>query len=191
MSQLVARILLALFVFPIGLLAFFVSMVVMETQYRGSYGRASEQQMLMICGSFTWAMAGGYWLLLWWRQVRWTSTRITATILLVPLMLVLCILVTIAFSGIERIVGYGLSCIIAPMGWLMGTILVWRETKAERAARISGTNADAVTCPTCGYNLTGLSDTRCPECGAKFTLNELFARQPDREAAKLDQEISG
>ncbi|MDB5303490.1 MAG: hypothetical protein JWM97_1039, partial [Phycisphaerales bacterium] len=42
-----------------------------------------------------------------------------------------------------------------------------------------------VVCPTCGYNLTGLTATRCPECGSQFTLDELMAAQPGREGEEL------
>ena len=34
---------------------------------------------------------------------------------------------------------------------------------------------DAIACPTCGYNLTGLREARCPECGSQFTLDQLYA----------------
>jgi len=30
-------------------------------------------------------------------------------------------------------------------------------------------------CPTCNYNLTGLTEFRCPECGNEFTLSEARA----------------
>jgi hypothetical protein len=30
-------------------------------------------------------------------------------------------------------------------------------------------------CPKCGYNLTGLTEDRCPECGEKFSRAELAA----------------
>jgi len=30
-------------------------------------------------------------------------------------------------------------------------------------------------CPTCGYNLTGLTESRCPECGEGFSRAELAA----------------
>jgi hypothetical protein len=45
---------------------------------------------------------------------------------------------------------------------------------------------DAVVCPNCGYNLTGLSGTRCPECGKQYTINELLAEQPARAAADVE-----
>lgn len=31
-------------------------------------------------------------------------------------------------------------------------------------------------CPKCGYNLTGLTEHRCPECGEKFCPKELRER---------------
>lgn len=34
-----------------------------------------------------------------------------------------------------------------------------------------------VRCPHCDYLLVGLRETRCPECGAQFTIDELFRRQ--------------
>lgn len=34
-----------------------------------------------------------------------------------------------------------------------------------------------VHCPVCGYAMIGLTEARCPECGAKFTLDELIRRQ--------------
>jgi hypothetical protein len=34
--------------------------------------------------------------------------------------------------------------------------------------------AEDLLCPLCGYNLRGLSESRCPECGFKFTWQELI-----------------
>ena len=31
-----------------------------------------------------------------------------------------------------------------------------------------------ISCPLCGYNLRGLTEARCPECGSKFTWDELL-----------------
>ena len=42
------------------------------------------------------------------------------------------------------------------------------------------TSALTILCPVCGYNLTGLREARCPECGGTFTLDQLAASQPQR-----------
>ena len=59
------------------------------------------------------------------------------------------------------------------------------ETARERAERLNASGRDGVVCPTCGYNLTGLTEPRCPECGSQFTLDQLLASQPSRATAEL------
>lgn len=39
---------------------------------------------------------------------------------------------------------------------------------AVKLARIPGPLPSEPLCPTCGYNLTGLAEDRCPECGMGF-----------------------
>jgi len=39
-------------------------------------------------------------------------------------------------------------------------------------------------CPKCGYNLTGLKEHRCPECGAAFDPIALLREQLNQPAAK-------
>lgn len=34
-----------------------------------------------------------------------------------------------------------------------------------------------VHCPACGYSLVGLTELRCPECGTRFTIDELIRAQ--------------
>lgn len=54
---------------------------------------------------------------------------------------------------------------------LLVIFLIWRDgyIRGWRTAR-----AHAPQCPKCGYNLSGLRQCRCPECGAEYTLEELF-----------------
>ena len=49
---------------------------------------------------------------------------------------------------------------------------------ALRKGPRSPTSAGAVPCPNCGYNLRGLTAADCPECGEKFTLEELVPAVP-------------
>jgi hypothetical protein len=42
----------------------------------------------------------------------------------------------------------------------------------------------ALHCPTCGYNLTGLPENRCPECGGSFVSTELARERALKEASQ-------
>jgi ssDNA-binding Zn-finger/Zn-ribbon topoisomerase 1 len=64
--------------------------------------------------------------------------------------------------------------------WMASTALVWRETRVERRRRIARRGAGHVTCPECDYDLTGLREARCPECGTRYTLDQLFASAAER-----------
>ena len=39
------------------------------------------------------------------------------------------------------------------------------------------TISEQIECPLCGYNLRGIAEPRCPECGYKFTWRELLSPQ--------------
>lgn len=43
------------------------------------------------------------------------------------------------------------------------------------------TAAQRVVCPKCDHSMVGLKQPVCPECGARFTLDELFAAQATTE----------
>lgn len=127
----------------------------------------------VICGLL---LAVG-WLLVWRREVRWTPLRRLLTLLsLLP-----TILFALAVFAVLYVINswmHGIGIIIAGMAWALTwiacTALVWRETKSERIQRLRHLGIDAVACPTCGYNLTGLREARCPECGSQFTLDQLY-----------------
>lgn len=61
----------------------------------------------------------------------------------------------------------GLTAVVA----LLAAFLLWRDgyKKGWRAARNK-----PPTCPQCGYNLSGLTHCRCPECGTEYSLDELW-----------------
>jgi hypothetical protein len=61
---------------------------------------------------------------------------------------------------------------------VLSTVLIWRETAAERLARLTAHGMPVIACPLCGYNLAGLTEARCPECGAAFTLEQVLLARP-------------
>jgi hypothetical protein len=186
LSRLIAVILLSVLMFPLAgviyLLTFFTIVAI------NSFRR--EETGLVVGGIVTCIFIAVYWLTLWRKTVQWTPPRQTLTAVsgavavLVGLVIGFLMSAAINEDDIEFIVF--IASLISPLLWVFATILIWRETAAERAARLSQT-ASGIVCPTCGYNLTGLTGTRCPECGTQFTLDQLVANQPKREQVEIER----
>ena len=192
MSRLVARILLSMFMFPLGVMLYALVVAISETaMFRGGGGgfRQREEFMFLAADVVTWAAVAAYWCLLWRSSIRWNATRVGGTA-------GAAVAATVVGGGVAAVIGAAfngggdnlavtlfLGGVLAMLLWLFATVFLWRETAAERAARVGAAGGSAVACPTCGYNLTGLSESRCPECGGRFTLDELLAAQPARVAA--------
>ena len=91
---------------------------------------------------------------------------------------------------LEDGLGAFMGGVTAILFWLLVTVLIWRETTAERVERLRARSPRALVCPRCGYNLTGLRQATCPECGAGYTIDELAALQPQREPADLQEDVA-
>ncbi len=181
MSRLVSRILLAILMFPAAFLVYVGIAVPL-----GSRGRGPDLLVFLSASIVTGLFIAGWWVLLWRSSVRWTRGRAVLTVLAVPI--VLCPGVVIGIWA-EDLVGEGfgafLGGVVAIFSWLVATVFIWRETAEERAARIRAAGPQTIVCPRCGYNLTGLRQTACPECGATWTVDELLATQPARQDPEL------
>jgi hypothetical protein len=184
MSPLISRILLTILIFPLAALLNFIALIVLERHLDGNL------EVLLPC-LITDAFIVVYWLLVWRRGVKWTQPRIRRTLWAAGAAAVVgaviggAVRASIDWGDDE--IGIYTGTISMPLLWIVGSILVWRETPAERAERLSRAGMSTVVCPACGYNLTGLSESRCPECGARYTLNDLFASQPARLPAEIEQ----
>lgn len=188
MSRLVARILLSIFMFPLAALLYTLCVVIgIDLNEWLRWYRARNVVVFLTSDVITWAGVATYWILLWRQSVPWTPQRIRRT-------QSAAVIAAVAATGSGFLAAVlpdvgaefpsFVGGVIAIMLWLVATVLIWRETPGERSARVSGTSA--IVCPTCGYNLTGLTGTRCPECGSQFTLNELMAAQPSQAAAEIE-----
>ena len=74
--------------------------------------------------------------------------------------------------------------IVGLVATLIGLIAVsWRRT----AHFLVDFGRHVIPCPRCGYNLTGLREAQCPECGADFTLDEIYGELAnERDEAELN-----
>jgi hypothetical protein len=185
MSRLVSRILLSIFMFPLaGIFYTFVAVVGMDL-LRNNLGFYTNRETVAftLCGVLTWILVAAYWCLLWKSTVKWTSQRLTHTWFAAGGAVFVAGVIGLFTSAIlprsSASFGMFVAGILAIILWLIATVFLWRESPAERAQRITQSGSSTITCPACGYNLTGLTESRCPECGATFTLDELMASQPN------------
>jgi hypothetical protein len=137
-----------------------------------------------------WTFIACYWTLLWSKTVRWTIWRIRLTLTAAVVGAGVGAASGALVGMLDDSFGAFLGGVTTILFWLLGTVLIWRETTAERVERLRARSPEAMVCPSCGYNLTGLRQTTCPECGARYTIDELAALQPDRETADLQEDVA-
>lgn len=187
-SRLIAQIMLSILLFPLGALVYMLVFYV-HKENSGYYYRPNRLETgMLLAGTITWAFVAAYWLNLWRKSVQWSGNRITLTLLSFPAAAVFGAVVAALthMATNEHGLAVFIGSVSAPLLWQVGTILVWGETQAERDARLATRGVNELVCPTCGYNLSGLKGTRCPECGSEFTLDSLIASQPGKAQAQLE-----
>jgi len=136
------------------------------------------------------------WLGVWRREVNWTWERRRWTLGLIALLLAAPFIVLWPHTGNSLVdMTVAVTPLIALAVWFAGTALVWRHRAGEmgelnltpaaiQAARLNRSSADpadsadalAVPCGQCGYDLRGLREARCPECGWTTTVDALVRR---------------
>ncbi len=183
MSRLLARIMLAIFMLPVAALVWVVVFVILYEDLL----RRREEQCFLVSGLVTAAFVGGYWVLLWRRSVRWNAPRLFGSVGLALGAVAVGGLVGWPMDRLEHGLGSFLFGPVTTFAWLVGTVFLWRETRGERASRLDARSGTSLVCPACGYNLTGLNQATCPECGVSYSIDELLASQPGRENSEIER----
>jgi hypothetical protein len=160
---------------PLAVMCWVITFVVLERTI------FSEDSAIATATVATAALVAAYWFLLWRRSVVWSPGRSLRTFVGSLGCLAAGVLAGVMMMSLSRIndesFGIFFGGVFTIVIWLPLMVVIWKETAAERAERIRHSAGDVVCCPRCGYNMTGLYEPRCPECGAKFTLNQLYAAQ--------------
>lgn len=119
------------------------------------------------------------WLAVWSRVIRWTARRWGSTLIIAAAVVVLDAIVAWASNTIFRggwpdwsFVASMVNILIGLSGWI-GCLWVWTETPRERFQRLQHAESGGGMCPVCRYDMRGLTNLRCPECGGRFTLGEV------------------
>ena len=146
---------------------------------------------LLLMWFILYAFVGAYWVMLWRDMVPWNRRRVARTALATAASLAGGVAVALACLAVKRQVPLPIAVMIGggtvPITWVLSTVLIWRETAAERLARLTAHGMPALACPLCGYDLAGLTEARCPECGSSFTLEQIVLARPraTTQAAEL------
>jgi hypothetical protein len=177
MTRTVARLILAMLLLPCtGAVFLLLFLGLMPMSGPPVVGR------LLLVWSVLYLFVGAYWVILWHDMVPWNRRRVTLTALATAAALAGGVAVGLGCMAIERRLPLQVAVLIGggtvPITWVLATVLVWRETAAERLGRLTAHGMPVIACPLCGYNLAGLTEARCPECGGSFTLEQVVLARP-------------
>jgi hypothetical protein len=109
--------------------------------------RLDDDVSLTVAGLVTWAFVAVYWTMLWQNSVRWTRGRWAIPCAVAVFGVAVEIIAPLmfkppgpGFSGFDdrifRTFSLLVLSIFVPASWLVVTLLVWRETVAERVCRL-------------------------------------------------------
>ncbi|MCB9849557.1 MAG: hypothetical protein H6817_02495 [Phycisphaerales bacterium] len=176
MSQATVRTVLAIALHVAAPVVFVVLFIVFEETMQNR-----DADDFLAAGITTAVLFVVAWIALWRSCVLWTKARRMLT----ALSIFWCVGVVVALGTLlEWIYGNSyqlnegtvvVSCMMWLPMWVVSTTMIWRESAAERIARLHGPQGITVRCPKCGYDMTGLHEARCPECGTQYTLDQLLA----------------
>lgn len=170
MTRLLSSLILAFATILAVPVVYFTSFIVFD-----EWVTRDESAALVLASFVTGGVLVAAWVRVWYRQVVWDHRRRVLTAASVLFSLIFAGLIGLAVAKLTRREGIGIfiGSMFGAVGWLASTAIIWRETARERCARLQSMSKGVLTCPRCGYNLTGLRGTRCPECGAEYSLDEL------------------
>ena len=178
MTRTVARLILAMLLLPCTGAVFLLLFLGLVVRTSG----APEVSRLVLMWGLLYLFVGVYWVVLWHDMVPWNRRRMMLTAFATGLALAGGVVVALGAMAINSQVPPPIAVRsgggTVPITWVLSTVLVWRETAAERLARMTAHGMPVIACPLCGYNLTGLTEARCPECGGSFTLELIVLARP-------------
>ena len=185
MTRTVARLILAMLLLPCTgavFLLLFLALVPMS-------GPPPVGRLLLVWAGL-YVFVGTYWVVLWRDMVTWNRRRTRLTALATVLSLAGGIAVALGCQAVNRLLPPQIAILVGggtvPITWVLATVLLWRETAGERLARLTSQGMPAIACPLCGYSLAGLTEARCPECGGRFTLEQVVLARPRNGALAVE-----
>ena len=139
MSATIARLSRAMLILPATGAVFLLGFVAVLAR---SSGRGPPSMWdVLILWMVVYTFVATYWILLWRSTVKWTRARVRNTALAGLLALAGGGAFALALIAVSRAIPPGIALLLGgggmPIMWVLATVILWRETAAERIARMS------------------------------------------------------
>jgi hypothetical protein len=182
-SYLVTRLVLSFIVILLTPVLYVVLHMVVDDVLAVAY-RTARLIAVIGCGVYL-AVA---WIQLWHGVILWSRKRFWLTLGAIFWSIAAGHFVALFLRVLthDRHASFIIGSMSAAFVWLATTTRIWRESASERIARLELRRKGVLKCPRCGYNMKGLCEARCPECGTRYTLDELMGMLAER-SADLDE----
>lgn len=123
------------------------------------------------------------WMGIWRRSVYWSASRRLGTLIATIVCIAMAFAVTFFIDqSTARWAGAGsmFGAIVWAYTWVPATLIIWRDRASDLGIKNGDIGSISPRCVNCGYNLTGLREARCPECGTQYTLDVLLTTMLQR-----------
>jgi hypothetical protein len=184
MPRFIARLILTLLLAPASIVGGFMVFGAFELLFRGSW---VSYTLSPILATLLPPVAGLCFFLIWRSVIPWSKARRQRSIRLTALLFALLVVAVAVWPlTMESRYDWQPWSIFSSAGitvvWGMLCCRLWQETPRERIERLMMAATSSCLCPVCRYDMAGLTNLQCPECGQKFTLG-LFQEEQRRRVA--------
>lgn len=188
MTRIVARLLGSMICAPIVMVACVAFALALA-----EIGLFDEDEAVTLAMSCAPALFTLSWLVVWAKVIRWTRARRLGTA--ITLIVSVAMQISVGGLGFAMLPRFPREPVIILSNLMIGLVAwaicvwLWTETAKERYARVRRVTGPSRTCPACRYDMSGLSNLTCPECGTAYTLGQLI-EEHQRAEAPADFEAS-
>lgn len=136
-----------------------------------------NENITLLATSIAIAIWAGLVLLLWTGRRHSLATILTVGGLLTVWLVTIALCFFWSKVNVEGEALFITGTLLAGAGISIGIILLSARTRSGMMPDVQRSRAASVRCPSCSYSMNGLHECTCPECGARFTIDELLAAQ--------------
>jgi hypothetical protein len=184
MTRVVVRLLTSILLIPAIVVGTVIIGVMLEQTMRR---RISEDTLFTTCFIMASLTYCTLFYFIWRSVVRWTPSRkrwtIVSIVIAAGAYVLVALMLASAMPFYQSSPFIALSAGLTALVWACASCWIWMETPRERFERVRTFGESARTCPACKYDMSGLKNLTCPECGVDYTVETWTREQMSRAAS--------